>query len=52
MIERKWGNFILFKAYFAVVAGGYGEKYNIAEINICHMQSNEEILNILSIEII
>ena len=28
MFERKWGNLILDKVYFAVVAGSYGEKYN------------------------
>ncbi|MBK8515485.1 MAG: hypothetical protein IPL55_04105 [Saprospiraceae bacterium] len=38
-------------AYFAVVTGGYGEKYNVEEINICHMKSNDEILNILLTDI-
>ncbi len=28
MFERKRGNLILDKAYFAVVAGSYAEKYN------------------------
>ncbi|MBL0027325.1 MAG: hypothetical protein WBP08_12930 [Saprospiraceae bacterium] len=38
-------------AYFAVVTGGYGEKYNVEEINIRHMKSNDEILNILLTDI-
>lgn len=28
MFERKLANLILDKAYFVVVAGSYGEKYN------------------------
>jgi hypothetical protein len=30
MFERKYTNLILDKAYFAVVAGSFGEKYNEA----------------------
>jgi hypothetical protein len=47
MFERKQANLILNKAYFAVVAGSYDEKYNEGKNKICRLQANDGSLNIL-----
>lgn len=44
MMERKRANFVLNKAVFAVVAGGYGEKTNAVQNEISRLQPIDEIL--------
>jgi hypothetical protein len=47
MFERKQANLIFNKAYFAVVAGSYDEKYNEGKNKICRLQANDGSLKIL-----